>query len=262
MVVIGSVLRGTAASLSRCLCKLICEWSGQVGAEPVGMGQGEGAEGGFPPLGDGALDEPWRGLALARGQALLLGSLAGALVLDVADRQPQQLDHRVIVGEVASILDDLAELEVQALDRVGRVDDLAEFGWEGQKRDEPLPRVLPGRDRGRVAFPEVGLGKSEQLGLCGLDGGDGVDRAQRRGDLLAVGVGDEPHRRPDQVHVMPISYLGWLGARLLTRMSESFGGSRVSCGLIILGSYGAGHDDDCNHCCGLLPGTASDSVLG
>ena len=58
---------------------------------------------------------------------------------------------------------------------------------------------LPGRDRGRVAPADVGVGERGQLGLGGLDGRGGVDRAQRRGDALAVVVGHEPHRRADQV---------------------------------------------------------------
>ena len=50
-------------------------------------------------------------------RAGLFGAFSGAFVLDVADRQPQQLDHRVVVGEVAAVLDDLPQLVVQRLDR-------------------------------------------------------------------------------------------------------------------------------------------------
>ena len=71
----------------------------------------------FPVLDDGALDEPGGGFALVPGQAFLGGAGPGALVLDVADGQPQQLDDGVVAGEVAAVLDDLAELVVQALDR-------------------------------------------------------------------------------------------------------------------------------------------------
>ena len=45
----------------------------------------------------------------------------------------------VVVGEVPTVLDDLAELVVQRLDRVGGVDDLPDLGRERQERDEPLP---------------------------------------------------------------------------------------------------------------------------
>ena len=49
-------------------------------------------------------------------EALLLGAGSGAFVFDVADGQPEQLDRGVVVREVPPILDDLAELVVQALD--------------------------------------------------------------------------------------------------------------------------------------------------
>src|SRR5260221_12700979 len=44
------------------------------------------------------------------------GALAGALVLDVDDRQPEQLDDGVVAGEVPAGLGDLPQLVVQALD--------------------------------------------------------------------------------------------------------------------------------------------------
>src|SRR5699024_1691681 len=86
----------------------------------------------------------------ALGEAGFLGSFAGAFVLDVADRQPQQFGRGGVVGEVAAVLDDLAQLVVQRLDAVGGVDDLAQRWPERQERGEPVPRVLPGGDRGRV----------------------------------------------------------------------------------------------------------------
>jgi len=43
-------------------------------------------------------------------------ALAGPLVLDVDDREPQQLDDGVVAGEVAAGLGDLAQLVVQGLD--------------------------------------------------------------------------------------------------------------------------------------------------
>ncbi len=42
---------------------------------------------------------------------------------------------------MAAVLDDLAQLVVQRLDRVGRVDHPAQLGRERQERDEPLPGV-------------------------------------------------------------------------------------------------------------------------
>ena len=97
-----------------------------------------------------AFDEVAGGFAGAFGLAFLFGSFPGAFVLDVADGQPEQFDHGVVVGEVSAVLDDLSQLVVQRLDRVGRVDDPAQLGREGQERDEPFPGVTPGRDRGRI----------------------------------------------------------------------------------------------------------------
>ena len=86
-------------------------WSDSVG-DAVGVGDGEGAEGGFPAVHGRALDEPAGRLAFVARLAGFLGSLPGPLVLDVTDREPQQLDYGIVVGEVASVLDDLAELVV------------------------------------------------------------------------------------------------------------------------------------------------------
>ncbi len=76
--------------------------------------------------------------ALVAGEAFFFGSGSGAVVFDVADGQPEQFDDCVVVGEVAPVLDDLAELIVQGLDRVCGVDDPAQLGWEGQEGNEPL----------------------------------------------------------------------------------------------------------------------------
>jgi hypothetical protein len=64
--------------------------------------QGEGAEGLFPALGCCALDELAGGFALVGGEAFLAG--AGALVFDVADGQPQELDHDVVAEELTAVL--------------------------------------------------------------------------------------------------------------------------------------------------------------
>ena len=78
--------------------------------------QGQGAEGLFPVLDDGAFDEPGGGFAGAAGLAFLAGPFAGAFVFDVADGQPQKLDDGVVAGEVPPVFDDLAELVVQRLE--------------------------------------------------------------------------------------------------------------------------------------------------
>ena len=76
-------------------------------------------------------------------RALSLGGLGGALVLDVDDGEPDEFDDGVVGGELSTILDDLADLVVEALDRVGCVDDLPDLGWEGQERGEAFPGSFP-----------------------------------------------------------------------------------------------------------------------
>ena len=86
--------------------------------DAVGVDEGELFEGLFPVGGDLAFDESAFGSSLLGGQASFAGPVAGSLVLDVADGQPQQLDGGGVVGEVAAVLGDLAQLVVQRLDRV------------------------------------------------------------------------------------------------------------------------------------------------
>jgi hypothetical protein len=102
------------------LSTFLCKWRGpglEVGADAVGVDEGEFAEGGFPALGEGAFDEFAGGVAgLAFGSAGFLGAFAGSFVFDVADGEPEQFDRGGVVGEVAAVLDDFAELVVQRLD--------------------------------------------------------------------------------------------------------------------------------------------------
>lgn len=72
--------------------------------DALGVDEREFAEGCFPALDGGALDEfagCFAGVAL--GQAGFLGSLAGALVLDVCDGEPQQFGGGRVRGEVAAV---------------------------------------------------------------------------------------------------------------------------------------------------------------
>src|SRR5665811_1176379 len=76
----------------------------QVGGDAVGVDHGQLAEGCFPALELGSFDELAGGLAVhALGGAGFLGALSGSFVLDVADRQPEQLDRGGVVGEVAAV---------------------------------------------------------------------------------------------------------------------------------------------------------------
>ena len=70
-----------------------------------------------PALDGVAFDEPAGGgaVALVPAAVAFLLPLPGAFLLDVEDGQPQQLDHRVVAGEVPPVLDDLSELVVEAL---------------------------------------------------------------------------------------------------------------------------------------------------
>jgi hypothetical protein len=100
---------GDLASLSRVLCK--CRsWLVDPAGETVGVEQFELVEGCSPSLDDGAFDEASEGGALVGGLAAVAFSGSGSLVFDVADGEPEQLDHSVVVGEVSAVLDDLAEL--------------------------------------------------------------------------------------------------------------------------------------------------------
>jgi hypothetical protein len=70
----------------------------------------------------------------------------GPFLLGADEREPQQLERRVLGREVPAGLDDLAELPVDGLDRVRRVDDLADVFGEREERREPLPVPSPRYD--------------------------------------------------------------------------------------------------------------------
>ena len=60
-------------------------------------------------------------------------------LLGVGDREVDQFAGGLLGREVSSCFDRLADLAVQRLDRVGRVDNTADVGWEGEERDDVLP---------------------------------------------------------------------------------------------------------------------------
>jgi len=161
---------------------------------------------GLAPSGDllaldhaGGLVGPPAGL-LAAG-----GPLAGSLVLDVDDGEPEQLDDGVVGREVAAGLGDLAELVVQRLDAVGGVEQPADARGEGEERGELLPGVLPDPAGLRV-LPPPGRGGEGREGVeGGLGRGRGVDLPQLPGDLGGVAARDRPQAVADQVDLMPTS---------------------------------------------------------
>src|SRR5215210_7089407 len=126
------------------------------------------------------------------------GAVALPLGVGLDDRQVDQFGRGLLVGEVPAGLDRLADLAVQALDRVGGVDRAAQLFGQRQERDHVLPGVAPGPDRGWVALAPFGLEALElDERLVGVGGV--VDRAQRGGDLLEVAVVDVAHARADLV---------------------------------------------------------------
>ena len=195
-------------------------WVLQVGGDALWVDERELAQGGLPALGERALDEAGLGFAVAVRDLVggFLGAFPRAFVLDVHDRQPEQLDRGVIVGEVAAVLDDLAALVVQRLDAVGRVNDFAQSGSERQERDEPFPGVLPGRGRGRVLLAQVGVGERGQRGQRGGIGIGGVkDRPEEPWFVLAkdldnncliVGQGHEhPMMLSNELHAYKLDWI-------------------------------------------------------
>lgn len=103
--------------------------------EASGVGVVELGEGLAPAHGPLAFDEAGRLVRALAGGLAAGGALAGALVLDVDDGQPEQLDRGVVGRVVAAGFGDLAELVVQRL-AVGGVEQLADRGAEGQERGE------------------------------------------------------------------------------------------------------------------------------
>lgn len=89
---------------------------------------------------------------------------------------------------MTAVPDDLAELVVQGLDRIGGVDHPAQHGRKLQERDEPGLGVLEHPDRVGVPLPEFGGGELGQRGF----GGVGSDR-------FAVLVVHESRCCPDQL---------------------------------------------------------------
>lgn len=82
-------------------------------------------------------------------------SVAGSFVFDVADREPEELDHGVVVGEVSAVIRDFAELKVQRLDRVGRADHSVGVGQQREEMVWAAPR------RSRTPLPRCGFSRPD-----------------------------------------------------------------------------------------------------
>lgn len=97
-------------------------------------------------------------------------------------------------------LDDFAQLRVDVLDGVGRIDHLPHGGWEGQEPNHAVPGIAPCcADRGEsLALRAVGKDIEFELGGLGIDGGiDGFDCG---GQCLAILPARVIEAVADQVH--------------------------------------------------------------
>src|SRR3954467_1826374 len=92
---------------------------------------------------------------LQRGAWGAPGAVALPLGVGLDDGLVDQLGRGLLVGEVAAGLDRLADLAVQALDRVGGVDGLAQLLGQRQERCDVLPRVAPRAHGRRIALAPV-----------------------------------------------------------------------------------------------------------
>lgn len=90
---------------------------------------------------------------------------------DIAQRHPDQLGGGFVSGEVASGLDNLAQLRVEILDGVGRVDDLAHARGERKEGNYAIPGVTPGDTDRREFLTPRSIRKRVKLGLGRLCAG-------------------------------------------------------------------------------------------
>ena len=61
----------------------------------------------------------------------------------IEQSQIEQFPGRLVCGESAPGLDDLAQSPVHGFDGVGRVDDLPDLLWEGEERAQVVPVPAP-----------------------------------------------------------------------------------------------------------------------
>ena len=122
------------------------------------------------------------------------------IVAHAAQDQIQQFDRRLVGREVSAAAHGGAQRAIEALDRIGGVDDPPDLGREGEERDHLLPLPPPQRgDRGVFLAPWAGL-EGIQGDQCGIGCGRLVDRLQRRHDLAAVLPGDIGQGVAQQMH--------------------------------------------------------------
>jgi hypothetical protein len=133
----------------------MASWSA-CGLDAVAVVDGECVQDGFP-----GVDPPAR---------------VGSVLPPFGGNQVQNFQRGLLVGEVASVADGLAEPGVQALNGVDGVHDRAELDGVVEEGHELAPGLLPGVDHRRVAVTP-GVGELGEAGLGGVEGGGGVDLA-------------------------------------------------------------------------------------
>ena len=101
---------------------------------------------------------------------------------------------------MALVMDGLANLAVQALDRVGRVKDFSDLRGEREERDDLLPLTAPTGGDGRVLLAPGALLEVVQHRSGGWRTGRRIDRSQGLRDGLALLPRRKLHRVPDQVN--------------------------------------------------------------
>ena len=138
---------------------------------------------------------------------------SGAGRVQAHDGQVDALEGGLVGGEVSPGPDGLADPRVDALDRVGGADDLADLHVEPEEGHELRPGRLPEPDDRRI-LPAPGAGELHEPLQRGLLGRRGVDGPERLRDLLPVlprrvakavpqqvnDAGLDDRRRPDGVH--------------------------------------------------------------
>lgn len=123
---------------------------------------------------------------------------AAACWVEASDREVQAFQSGLFVGEVAARADRTTEASVQALDRVGRVNDFADLGAVGEERHELGPGVLPELDDRRVALAPL-AGELVERASSGGFGRRAVHRSQVLGELGPVGLARVPEAVADQM---------------------------------------------------------------
>ncbi len=113
--------------------------------------------------------------------------------------QVEDFEGCLVGREVASVTDRAAEPGVERLDRVGRVDDVAELLGELEERYELGPRPFPRQDHGRVLVGPFGR-ELRETSLSGRDGRCRVDGPQPFRDLAPVLLRRVPQRVAHEVH--------------------------------------------------------------